>query len=514
MAKRTITDEEIALIKAMLGRDMKNNDIQFFFNRPDRPVNSGRITGIRNGTYGPSKSISAASNTELDTFIAGHADGVALAGASTVAPDLPSGDPLSDEAVATLFKKCDDGLWRLTLGETDLHECKKSFGLKHPSPWLRAVAALANNSGGYIFFGIPDKGSIDENGVNVGEVAIGMNTDEFAKMDPADVTRKVKSVFDPTPRIRTRLVVIGGASIGIIYVERHESRPVIATKNEGNDVSEGDIYYRYPGQSARIKYSDLRTLLDTRDRDSREQVLPMVERLLQLGPERALIADLVDGTLSDGKQAIRIDEKLVEKLTFIKEGEFSENAGAPTLRLIGDVQASSDNDLTPTKFGLVTRDALIDAFLDQSDPDEPEAYIRFAVEVGQDGWYPLHYFAKLAGKSRAELEEFINSLSITSKRKENYIKRIQPGAAFVAPVGTPKAFLDRLLAGEKLAVIDAKEASAVAQALEGLPDGLEAEPKEILWLLKQCNHFLKGKPAQSYARRANCRVDELLYASD
>ena len=43
---RTITDEEIALIKAMLVRGMKNADIQFFFNRPGRHVNSGRITNI------------------------------------------------------------------------------------------------------------------------------------------------------------------------------------------------------------------------------------------------------------------------------------------------------------------------------------------------------------------------------------------------------------------------------------------------------------------------------------
>lgn len=46
MAKRNINDDEIALIKAMIQRGMKNKDIQFFFNRPDRAVNSGRITDI------------------------------------------------------------------------------------------------------------------------------------------------------------------------------------------------------------------------------------------------------------------------------------------------------------------------------------------------------------------------------------------------------------------------------------------------------------------------------------
>ena len=44
MPKRSITDEEIGLIKAMLARGMKNKEIQFYFNRQDRAVNSGRIT--------------------------------------------------------------------------------------------------------------------------------------------------------------------------------------------------------------------------------------------------------------------------------------------------------------------------------------------------------------------------------------------------------------------------------------------------------------------------------------
>jgi hypothetical protein len=50
MRSRSITDREISLIKAMLARGMRNRDIQFYFNRQDRPVNSGRITGIKDGS--------------------------------------------------------------------------------------------------------------------------------------------------------------------------------------------------------------------------------------------------------------------------------------------------------------------------------------------------------------------------------------------------------------------------------------------------------------------------------
>ena len=69
MSRRTITEREISLIKAMLSRGMKNKDIQFFFNRPDRPVNSGRISTIRNESYSDSAEIMEASDEELDAFM-------------------------------------------------------------------------------------------------------------------------------------------------------------------------------------------------------------------------------------------------------------------------------------------------------------------------------------------------------------------------------------------------------------------------------------------------------------
>ena len=53
----------------------------------------------------------------------------------------------------------------------------------------------------------------------------------------------------------------------------------------------------------------------------------------------AMIADLTDGLLSDGKRAIIIGKDLLDRIKFIREGEFDELEGAQTLRLIGDVKA-------------------------------------------------------------------------------------------------------------------------------------------------------------------------------
>ena len=147
MGRRSITDQEIALIKAMLALGMKNKDIQFSFNRPDRAVNSGRISQIRDGSYGAE--VPQATAAELHAFLVapkpeGH---VAAVGVPTVIASPPKTEgpkgPLDADVISGQFAADANGVWRLSSGETDQHECKASFGLKHCHEWIRAIAALA-----------------------------------------------------------------------------------------------------------------------------------------------------------------------------------------------------------------------------------------------------------------------------------------------------------------------------------------------------------------------------------
>ena len=152
-------------------------------------------------------------------------------------------------------------------------------------------------------------------------------------------------------------------------MHQQPSRPTIATKNEGNLIREGDIYFRYPGQSARIKYSDLRAILDARDAHARQQILPMVEKLLSLGPRDAMVADLANGNLSDDRRSILIGEDLLNRIKFIREGQFKEVDGEPTLKLVGEVQPIATPGQKVEK-GFVTPSDLIHQFLDLSSPSE------------------------------------------------------------------------------------------------------------------------------------------------
>lgn len=511
MPKRSISDEEIALIKAMLDRGMKNKDIQFFFNRPERSVNSGRITGIRNGTYSNAKDIPAADAGIIEEFIGRHAfPGGAGAVIVPAAPVEIAHGPLAPETLMRLFEDDGSGTWRLTPGETDQHECKSAFGFKHAHKWLKAIAALANNRGGYLFFGVNDKEAKGANGEDLSHAVSGMKDEEFKKADPADFTAKVKATFDPTPRIQTLIIGVGGESVGVMFVEQHPSRPVIAVRNEG-DIREGDIFFRYPGQSARIKYSDLRAILDDRDKSARTQILPMVERLLMLGPSHAMVADLEVGALTDGKHAIQIDEALLDKIAFIKEGEFDEKKGAPALRLLGEVKVAGVG-AAPVKKGVVTRSDLIGDFLSQSTPLDPAEYVRFALEASRGEWLPIRYFASKGGMKKRDLVAFINETKATAIRKKTFIDRVNnKDAARSATSGKPAALLKKLKEGADIeAVVTAKEASEMGRAIQGFQRDTKIELPVILAILSDCSKVAEGNAA-SVVRRAVCRVDEIFF---
>ncbi|MFZ6761456.1 AlbA family DNA-binding domain-containing protein [Pseudoroseomonas sp. WGS1072] len=483
---------------------MKNRDIQFFFNRPGRAVNTGRITDIASGRYSNSSGICRASDEDLNAFLASHKPSTDVP--LDVAPaEAEASSPLSDTSLRRMFITGAKGVWRLSLRETDQAECKTSFGLKHPAPWLRAAAALANNRGGYVFFGVGDK---DPDGAHP---VVGLATDDFANTDPAEIARRLRATFNPTPRLQRALFEVGGKKVGVLHVEQHPSRPIIATKNEGGgDIREGDIFFRYPGQSTRISYADLRAMLDARDAQARADILPMVQRLLALGPDRAMIADLAEGQLLDGKRTIELDEDIIKGLSLIKEGEFVEKAGAPALRLIGDVKTSSKS---ASKKGLVMRSEMQRDFLANQLTADPLDYVRCAIEVPGNDWLPIRFFARAAGMSNQDLLTFIecDAAAIPAQVTLYKARLSSTEKAYVRPQGPAVDMLTRLLK-ETIRPRDIKDARIIAQALQGLQRPLPIKPEAIRLLLTQCLDLIsKGhdNPAKTAIRKAIARFDEV-----
>lgn len=518
MPKRSITDNEIALIKTMLTRGMKNKDIQFFFNRPDRAVNSGRVSQIRDGSYGPN--IVPATSDELDAFIAASKlDGKASAiDVNSVESSLGRTDrpiqPLDPDVISAQFAVDSHGTWRLMSGETERHECKASFGFKHYWEWIRAIAALANNKGGYIFFGVHDKRDGSASDADNSYAVTGMTNNDFEKADPADFTKLIRSYLDPTPSVRTLVSSVGDKTIGVMYVEQHPGRPVIARGGDGKVIKEGDIFFRYQGSCERIKYSDLRAILDERDRAARLDVLPLVERLLELGPARTLIADLEKGVLEDGRRPIVIDSTLLEKIKFIREGEFSEKVGTPALRLIGDVTANGDKVETKIIRANITPDAVMRNYLVEEKVAHPLDYLAHSAHSSRE-WQPLWYYINLADISTEDAIVHLKAESASQPtHRDGAIARLRgKKSAFKVNAGRPKQLVKAFSEGQIDEPKDDSEAHKFALAVQGLPNGQDGLEK-IQALLLKCydratSQSSSHKNLRSAIFRAACRLDEL-----
>jgi hypothetical protein len=501
MGKRSITDEEIGLIKAMLKRGMANKDIQFYFNRQDRAVNSGRITGIRKREYGPE--VPAATDPELEEFLANFN-----------APDLHSPamsggearrDPIEAETLRSLFAQDHDGTWRLTAGETDEHECKEGFNIRRFSPALKTIAGFANNRGGYLFFGVKDKPD---------RFAVcGLADDRFAETDQNKFSQSIRSVLEPTPRFRVTTFSVGAHRIGVIYVEPHRAKPVIASKNEG-EVAEGAIYYRYPGETKVIRYADLRAILDERDHHSRASMLPMVERLLELGPKDAMVVNLAEGLLEGGERPIIVDQQLIERIKFIREGEFNERDGAEALRLIGDV-ATVDLSAIPTKTVRteVSEEAIIRNFVGRVPVEEPLAYVRQASHENSF-LLPIFYYLHLAGETRqGAIASLRANKGAKPKTRTELIKRLQGTRTLYHPArGNRLATLEFIRAGGFTSLPDKATASRVLDALTGLESTDTKTFDHANDLLSQSLDLWDGdRTLLFHLRRAASRLDELIY---
>src|SRR5262245_40394995 len=109
--KRSITDEEIALIKAMLRQEISNDTIHFYFNRADRLISSGRVAQIKKGRYG--HDVAEASQEAVDAFLAEWAK----RHSSVPAADEAARSPTHHDVIRALFEKRGKG-WFLISGET------------------------------------------------------------------------------------------------------------------------------------------------------------------------------------------------------------------------------------------------------------------------------------------------------------------------------------------------------------------------------------------------------------
>ncbi|MGV6889658.1 AlbA family DNA-binding domain-containing protein [Rhodophyticola sp. SM2404] len=493
---RSITDEEIGLIKALLARGERNVDIQFYFNRQDRPVNSGRISQIRNGTYGPQ--IPSATDQELDAFLNDF-----KAGAVGVAINEQDAKPptIAETAVA-LFEQHADGSWRLRDGETTQQECKETFNPKKMTPIIKAIAALANNKGGYVFIGVEDTDC----------KVVGLADDTFQNTDIVQISQKVKTFLTPTPDFIKLTVEIDGLNVGVIYVEKYAVPPIIVSR-DGDGLEGGTILFRSPGQSAKIGAGDLLVLLRERDQASQSKLLRTAQRVADIGLQNSLIVDTREGTIEADDTKVMIDRNLADQLEFIREGEFEEVEGAPALRLIGDVRAIEPDGQIRERIEnrVLTADTVLQAFLAQENVRSPIEFVRESALV-QRQWLPMFYFID---EAKVPVDDAIEALSQTdavyANSKAKALKRLRGElSAFKQASGQAEPILLEIQQGNFDQLEDTHEDPAIARAIAGLPANFE-HMQDVLDLLQRMFVRAENSSLKGAIFKAAARIDKIFF---
>lgn len=212
-------------------------------------------------------------------------------------------------------------------------EFKEQFNIAGLATYFRDFAAFSNNKGGFLIFGIKDSPRIP-----VGLSSKAENL--FDNLDPATITGELLKIFSPKIIWEHEKFNLYEKSFGVIKVNEAATKPVIAKKDEGKDaaIKNGDIFFRYGGRTQKIQYAELENIINQRIEKSNQNWLNLMAKIGRVGPENALVLDTEKAVIEqDESRMLFLDKELANTLKFVKEGEFVESGGSPTLKLIGEV---------------------------------------------------------------------------------------------------------------------------------------------------------------------------------
>ena len=334
----------------------------------------------------------------------------------TISPRSPFDAATLDE----IFKFDPDNDQRLSSRESGKLEFKEAFHLGSADEYAKTMAAFANTAGGYLVYGVKDKP----------RTLIGLKTEAFDILDPAKLTQALNSTLAPEIQWDAHTHEVQGKKIGIIHVHEARAKPVLCIKTT-KEVQEGAIYYRYRGRSEKIKYPELRQLLDTEREKERELWTQTLQRMARIGIENVGVLNSVTGEVSGGKGSFLISEELLPQIQFIHSGTFVESGGQPTLKLVGDVVPINSQLVQPTKLVRTPLHGpdILKAFLRRESPLSPLDYVK-QISFEPSAFYPIYFFINQTNVKISDVIAEIEKMDCRIKMKNRLIERLKTEETF------------------------------------------------------------------------------------
>lgn len=334
---------------------------------------------------------------------------------------------LSLENLTGIFRVSSKEPSRIINREGTTIEFKESYNHGNMAQYFKAMAAFANNQGGYILFGIGDKP----------RRLIGLkdkSLSQFEELKVEDFTKALLDYFSPEIKWEHCTFEFHDMSFGVIYVYPLMRKPCICKKhydaqNAKYSLKEGDIYYRYGGRSERIRYAELASIIDEARRYEERQWLNFAKKAVRIGVSNAALLDLKSGNLSGTTGSVVIDSELLQKLAFIQEGKFVETGGTPTLRLIGDITEISTGKVVVTETArkvvrAIEPSDIVQAFLENKPVDEPIEYIKRICSATSAN-YPVYFFMRQASMTASDALSVVKQTTSRGVAKDKLIERLE-----------------------------------------------------------------------------------------
>jgi len=426
--------------------------------------------------------------------------------------------PFSQEKLNNIFTVSAKYPDRLISRESSWLEFKEKFNFGSLSKYGKTMAAFANTKGGYVVFGIK----------NQPHIMIGIDGEDFNKIDPQKLTNGLNEIFSPEISWDIHIYDFKDKTFGLIYTFESRNKPVMAKKNSG-EVKEAEIYYRYRGRSEKIKYPEFIGILD--DRRKQEQSLWMnhLEKIAKIGVQDAGVFDTNTGEVSGTSGRFVIDESLLDKIRFIKAGQLEEMAGSPTMKLIGKLHPAGKSSILPVKKiytdrtrGIRTVDIITD-FLNRKSIDNPMEYI---IQICWESSFnlPVYYYIVQSQKTLKEVIYRLEEVRTRSPTQSGLLERLSNSRDYSIKIPNnetratkQKRLYYQMILDKKVDLnsIDENTRNLVylIQSIRTIGKG-ELDSKYVLNLLKRIFdlYFTQKNPDISAdIRRSICHVDVVLY---
>jgi hypothetical protein len=319
--------------------------------------------------------------------------------------------PFAKEHLEWLFEFQSNKQNTLLRRESSVLEFKESFSLGSLPKYLKTIAGFANNKGGYIVFGVREKPHI----------LLGLRDDRFSDADTEKITQFFHENLSQEVEGEKFEHTIKNKTIGILYVSESKKKPVITIKQSGDIYKAGEIFYRYGGRTDRIKPAELEQIINNRIKEEKESWQKLLINIAGSSPQDIAVLDLNKKEISENGNIVYVEDDLIDKLRFVKEGQFVDSGGDPTLVLKGEIRGASFlNKQVPTH---VDQFDLFNIFLKGS-CEYPFEYLKTIIHQ-ECKYIPLWFFVHKCGVPIEDLIEQLHNEESKSSYKHEIIQRLK-----------------------------------------------------------------------------------------